>query len=133
MNLTLKLEKKDYKQLNHRQKESFNFQKISAVLADYGYTTYRMHDDYNGADFHAVGTEGEIIKIQLKGRVEILEKYLAKNLYVAFRYKSQWYLYPHDHMYHIITSHSEGAKRNRGRSMKNIPKWLQEKMNTYKI
>lgn len=129
----LNLEKKEYNQLNHRQKESFNFQKVSAVLADYGYITYRMHDDYNGADFHAVGTDGKVIKIQLKGRIEILEKYWDKELYVAFCYKSQWYLYPHDHMYTIITNRSEGAKRNKGRSMKDIPNWLKEEMENYKI
>lgn len=129
----LKLERKDYRELNHRQKESFNFQKISAVLADYGFTTYRMADDYNGADFHAVGTKGEVIKIQLKGRIEILNKYLGKDIYVGFCNKSQWYLYPHDYMHNIISNHSEGAKRNGGRSIKDIPKWLKEEMDKYKI
>jgi hypothetical protein len=36
-------------------------------------------------------------------------------------------------MYKIITEHSVGAKKNKGRSMKIIPKWLQEEMNKYKI
>lgn len=129
----LDLKKIDYSELNHRQKENYNFQKLSGVLADYGFTTYRMHDDYNGADFHAVGKNGKIIKIQLKGRAEVLSKYLEKDIFIGFCYKSEWYLYPHDIMYKIITEHSVGAKKNKGRSMKIIPKWLQEEMNKYKI
>ncbi|MFK5855419.1 MAG: hypothetical protein QM503_04755 [Bacteroidota bacterium] len=65
------MEKIDYNTLNSKQKESYNYQKLSSILADYGYTTYRMHDDYNGADFHAVGVDGSILKVQLKGRVTI--------------------------------------------------------------
>lgn len=52
-----------YKTLNARQKESYNYQKISGVLADYGYTTYRMHDDYHGSDFHAVHIQGHVLKV----------------------------------------------------------------------
>jgi hypothetical protein len=60
------MEKIDYNTLNTKQKESCNFQKLSSVLADYGYTTYRMHDDFNGADFLAIGVDGKILKVQLK-------------------------------------------------------------------
>lgn len=40
-----------YRELNARQKENFNFQKVSAVLADYGFVTFRLSDDWQGADF----------------------------------------------------------------------------------
>jgi hypothetical protein len=38
-----------YRSLNSRQKEAFNFQKVSAVLADYGFTTIRLTSDWRGA------------------------------------------------------------------------------------
>lgn len=41
----MKLKKIRYDQLNPKQRESHNFQKLIAELADYGYPTYRMHDD----------------------------------------------------------------------------------------
>ena len=83
-NENLRLDKVVYQDLNAKQKESYNFQKLSSVLADYGYTTYRMFDDYNGADLHAVRISGEVVKIQLKGRLTIDRKYLNKQLYIAF-------------------------------------------------
>ena len=49
----------DYKKLNARQKENYNFQKVSAFLADYGYVTLRLSDDWQGADFIAYHVNGE--------------------------------------------------------------------------
>lgn len=45
------LQRIEYERLNARQKESYNFQKILAVLADFGYVTIRLSDDWKGADF----------------------------------------------------------------------------------
>jgi len=57
-----------YNELNPRQKENYNFQKVSGVLADYGYVTIRLSDDWQGADFIAQHIDGErFLKIQLKG------------------------------------------------------------------
>ena len=39
-----------YASLNSRQKETFNYQKLSAVLADYGYMTHRLSDNWQRAD-----------------------------------------------------------------------------------
>lgn len=129
----LNLKKVEYQKLNNRQKETYNFQKISAKLADYGFITYRMYDDYHGADFHAVGIDGEIIKVQLKSRVTIHHKYLDKELYIGFPDGEEWYLYPHDEIFNLIINHSEGAKQHRHRSIGYIPEWLQAEMNNYKI
>lgn len=49
-----------YKSLNSRQKENSNFQKVSGVLADYGYVTLRLSDDWQGADFIAYHVDGEV-------------------------------------------------------------------------
>lgn len=128
------MNKIDYQTLNAKQKESYNYQMISAVLAEYGYTTYRMHDDYHGADFHAVHIDGHVLKVQLKGRVTIDRKYLNKEIYIAFSNdRIKWYLYPHDIIYKEITEHSEGAKLNAGRSIHYIPKWLKPIIRKYEI
>ena len=93
----MNLIKIDYKELNARQKEQYLFQKLSAVLADYGYGTIKLSDDWQGADFIAQSMNGQsFLKVQLKGRFTIDKKYLGKDLYIAFRLKSDWYVFPHD-------------------------------------
>lgn len=67
-----------YDDLNSRQQENFNFQKISARLADFGFTTIRLSDDWNGADFLALHLHGETLKVQLKGRATFMKKYEGK-------------------------------------------------------
>ena len=89
-----------YEDLNGKQQESYNFQKLSAVLADFGYITIPMNNDWNGADFIAQGHDGKFIKVQLKSRLTFDKKYLRQNLYVCFRDgigdNSTWYMYDHD-------------------------------------
>jgi len=88
-----------YSELNGRQKENYNFQKISAVLADYGFATIRLSDDWNGADFLAQHVDGKtLLRVQLKTRLGIYQKYRGKNRWVCFcdRNRGEWYLYPHD-------------------------------------
>jgi hypothetical protein len=94
----VKLTKVAYADLNSRQKENFNFQKISAVLAEYGYVTFRLSDDWQGADFIALHISGDVLRVQLKSRLAFYKKYEGKNLYVAFASDDAWYLYPHDEL-----------------------------------
>lgn len=98
------LRKISYGDLNARQKENYNFQKVSAVLADYGYCTLRLSDDWNGADFIAVHVSSKnSLNVQLKGRLTFSKKYLDKNLWICFRYnESDWYLYPHDRLFYKL-------------------------------
>ena len=65
----LKLKRIRYKEdLNARQKENFNFQKVASTLADYGFNCIRLSDDWQGADFIACHIDGNtFVKIQLKG------------------------------------------------------------------
>ncbi|MDA0772039.1 MAG: hypothetical protein O3C63_03755 [Cyanobacteria bacterium] len=90
-----------YENLNAKQKESYNFQKISAVFADYGYVTIKLDDDWEGADFIAMRTykgTSSFIKVQLKSRLTIDKKYMNKDLFIGFSSEdnSIWYLVPHD-------------------------------------
>jgi len=87
----------EYKNLNARQKENYNFQKISAILADYGFATLRLTEDWQGADFIAQHMDGiTFLKVQLKSRLTFSKKYIGKNLFIAFPYKGDWYLFDHD-------------------------------------
>jgi hypothetical protein len=93
----MELKRIRYASLNSWQKENFNFQKISAVLADYGFVTLRLSDDWQGADFIAQHIDGATFaRVQLKGRLTFDAKYRGKDLWVAFSEGESWYLYPHD-------------------------------------
>ena len=86
-----------YKDLNARQQETYNFHKVAAVLADYGFTCIRLSDDWQGADFIAQHIDGEtFLKVQLKGRLTFDAKYTGKGLWVCFIHGDQVFLYPHD-------------------------------------
>jgi hypothetical protein len=64
----MKFEKVVYSELNAKAKEMYNFQKVSAKLADYGFTTIWLNNDWQGADFIGVHANGVTdIKVQLKG------------------------------------------------------------------
>jgi hypothetical protein len=81
----IELKRIRYASLNSRQKENFNFQEISAVLADYGFVSLRLSDDWQGADFIAQHIDGATFaRVQLKGRLTFDAKYRGKDLWVAF-------------------------------------------------
>ncbi|MEN8722553.1 MAG: hypothetical protein ABF335_06665 [Alphaproteobacteria bacterium] len=89
--------KVEYGGLNSRQKENFNFQKVAAKLADFGFNCLRLTDDWQGADFIACHIDGEtFLKVQLKGRLTVDKKYVGKDIYIAFIHNDDCYLYPHD-------------------------------------
>ncbi len=96
-NPPVKFERVAYKSLNSRQKENFNFQKVSAALADYGFLTLRLSDDWQGADFIAHHVSGDLfLKVQLKGRLTVDTKYKNKEIWICFNHQRIWYLFPHD-------------------------------------
>jgi hypothetical protein len=86
-----------YDSLNSRQKEIFNFQKISGVLADYGFNCIKLADDWQGADFLAYHKDRlDTLKVQLQARLTIDRKYKGKELFIAFPLNDHWYLIEHD-------------------------------------
>jgi hypothetical protein len=92
-----------YTELNARQKENYNYVKVSALLADYGFVALRLSDDWQGADFIAQHIDGEtFLKVQLKSRLTFSRDYEGKDLYIAFPDRDAWYLYPHDHLLAVI-------------------------------
>ena len=98
----LHLRRVAYKDLNGKQKEIYNFQKIAAKLADYGFNCIKLDDDWMGADFLAYHKDGtQTLRVQLKGRLTISKKYVGKDLYLSFRHEGAWYLVPHDTLVEI--------------------------------
>lgn len=92
-----------YSSLNSRQQENYNFHKVAACLAEYGFNSLRLTDDWQGADFIACHIDGEtFLKVQLKGRLVIDRKYCGKEIHIAFIHKDQIFLYDHDQLIHFI-------------------------------
>ena len=137
--MPLHLELIRYSSLNPRQKENYNYQKLSALLADYGFVTMRLSDDWNGADLIAQHVNGDtFLKIQLKSRLTFCERYIGKGIYVAFRRGKDWYLYPHDEMlekvHEIVKFRHTASWANDGvQSFAKLSKPLLQILNPYQI
>jgi hypothetical protein len=128
-----------YASLNSKQKESYNFQKVSAALADYGFVTLKLSDDWQGADFIAQHMDGRtFIKVQLKSRPAFAKKYQGKDLFIAYFDGAGWYLYPHDEVLEkLLATSSVGetvswAERG-GYSWKRAPQRLRELLASYRL
>ncbi len=129
-----------YESLNSRQKENYNFQKVAARLADYGYNCLRLTDDWQGADFMACHVDGEtILKVQLKGRLTIDKKYLGKSIHIAFFHGQDCYIYDHDAFVdHLVKNGLIGANsvtwhQAGGRSWPSPPSWAIKLLSEYRI
>ena len=102
-----------YEQLDARQKEIYNFQKVAGLLADYGFTCIKLADDWQGADFLAYRRDTEqTMKVQLKGGLEIHKKYEGKGVHMAFKLRNKatnsndWFLIQHDKLVELCGAHS---------------------------
>jgi len=130
----------NYRSLNARQKENYNFQKVSGALADYGFSTIRLSDDWQGADFIAQHTDGTTVRrVQLKARLTFSKKYSGKDLWMCFRDKNDdVYFFPHDEVAdsflksgRVMTDSMswEAGAYSRG----GIAKWMQPILQKYRI
>lgn len=133
----LKYQRVRYSDLTSRQKENYNFQKVSSVLADYGFSTIRLSDDWQGADFIAQHRDGNtFIKVQLKSRLSFFKKYQGKDLYICFPHGVGWFLFPHDEILAEAQKlHDFGETQSwmdsHGYSFPNLPKKLNSLLDPY--
>ncbi len=96
-----------YSDLNSRQKEIYNFQKIAGILADYGFNCIKLADDWLGADFLAYHKDGkDTLRVQLKSRLTIDKKYLGKELHMAFPVLNGWCLIAHDELVSLVSTNT---------------------------
>ncbi|MFT3757111.1 MAG: hypothetical protein QM769_14450 [Pseudoxanthomonas sp.] len=110
---TMKFQRIDYRGLNGKQQEIHNFQKVAALLADYGFNCIKLADDWQGADFLAYHHEGrETLKVQLKSRLTIDQKYQGKGLHIAFPLERQWCVVDHDELLRHIERQGDWLETN---------------------
>jgi len=136
------LKRVSYSKLSNRAQENYNFAKVAAILADFGFSTMRLSDDWHGADFIAHDPKGGTLLVQLKGRLEVNKKYMYKNagqhIYVCFPTRTQprvWFMYHHDtllvYMLRTEAISRDAWARNAGQSRlnpsKNILSFLKKK------
>jgi len=134
--LLSKYKKIEYEKLHTRLQESYNFQKASAVLADYGFVTNLLKYDWMGADFLAQHVDGDWLKVQLKGRLTVDPIYEGKSIFIMFEDKKTktWYLYPHDQLTAYCREfHSKRKFSKKGFSTGQLKKWQLNWLNNFKI
>ena len=107
--MDIDLTKVSYEDLNSKQKENYNYHKVASALAEYGYDSMRLNNDWEGADFISVKGD-DMIKVQLKGRFTLDKKYEKKELYIAFIEKGIIKIYLHDEALAIATSNITDSK-----------------------
>ena len=101
--MAVRLQRAKYDELNAKQKEIYNFQKVAGLLAEYGYNCLKLSDDWQGADFLAYHKDGtQTLKVQLKAHINIKRNYMCKDLYLAFPVRDDWYLILHDDLVCIV-------------------------------
>ncbi|ENU19928.1 hypothetical protein F994_01556 [Acinetobacter bohemicus ANC 3994] len=97
----LKFEQIEYRTLNPKAQETYNFHKMAAILADYGSKGLWFNNAWNGADGIAIHIDGiSNFKSQLKDAVSCRQKYRAKQLYIAFFELSYLYIDAHNFVLH---------------------------------
>lgn len=134
-----KFKKIVYTKLNARQKENYNYQKVSSIMAEYGFNTIRLSDDWQGADFIAIHINGkDFLKVQLKGRLTFDKKYIGRDIWVCFSYKGDWFLYQHDTLLQTLknkinfTNTKSWIEKN-GYSWNHLSKQQLDALTKYKI
>ncbi len=128
------LKKINYHDLNVKAKEMYNFQKVSAVLADYGFTCMWLNNDWEGADFIAVHYDGfTTLKVQLKARMWFDVKYFNKGIYMCFREDNETYLYLHDELLEQIPIYKTAVEQKGFRHLNSIPIKYKDILNKYKL
>ena len=111
MSTKRRFEKVNYEKLNGRQKEIFNFQKIAATLADYGFNCIKLADDWQGADFLAYHIDGTTtLRVQLKSSLHVARKYCNKEIWIAFPHEGFWYLIEHDRLLEKVGQRTDWLK-----------------------
>jgi hypothetical protein len=129
-------QKVNYSDLPAKAQEAYNYQKASAILAEYGFVTNLLKYDWNGADFIAQHIDGKWLKIQIKGRLTTKLEYEGKDIYIMFEDKenSNWYLYPHDELViHCRVHHPGKTFTDKGHSRGKLSKWVKEWLSDYLI
>ena len=135
----MKLDQVNYKSLNAKQQELYNFHRLAGRLADFGYYSIKLSDDWQGADFLAVHFNGEdSLKVQLKGRLTFNRKYQGKDIHIAFPHNEDFFVFPHDELLDQVLmlkniGNTKDWIENGHYSWPSTPKWALDMMQQYRI
>lgn len=135
----MKLDQVNYKSLNAKQQELYNFHRLAGRLADFGYYSIKLSDDWQGADFLAVHFNGEdSLKVQLKGRLTFNRKYQGKDIHIAFPHNEDFFVFPHDELLDRVLmlkniGNTKDWIENGHYSWRSTPKWALDMMQQYRI
>jgi hypothetical protein len=125
-----------YSKLPAKAQEAYNYQKASAILAEYGFVTNLLKYDWNGADFIAQHIDGKWLKIQIKGRLTTKPEYEGKDIYIMFEDKknSNWYLFPHDKLVdYCKLKYPNKTFTVEGHARSTLSKWQKDWLSEYLI
>ena len=113
-----------------------------AQMSEWGYLEgHKVNGDKWGADLLFYRSEdGDVMKVQLKGRVTLSRHYRGKGIHVAYRNRAtgEWYLYNHDIILDEVLAlgHLKGTKsweEKGGWSWSSNPTWLQNLIDPWNI
>ena len=131
-----------YEELSGKEQESFNSAILKSVMAKGGYLeAFTVNGDKWGADllFYR-SSDGNVMKVQLKGRPFLSKKYCNKDIYIAFPDKDRcrWFVYSHDDVMNAVLSTGRlvGTKSwdvQGGWSWSYIPPFLEEILAEWEI
>ena len=129
----------NYNDLSAKQQEIYNFQKVAALLADYGFNCIKLADDWQGADFLAYHKDSaNTLKVQLKSRLTIDKKYIGKEIWMTFPINKYWYLVEHSKLLEKISNNTNWLNttswiEKNGYHSDKPSKKLIEELNEYKL
>lgn len=95
-----KYEKVTFDRMGLKEKEVYNYYSFAVKLAEYGFQLVPVHNDWKGADLIAISKhQTDLLKIQLKGSFYLDRNFIGRDIFIAFVYENEYYLYPHDDIY----------------------------------
>ncbi len=113
----------DFEKLTNTHKRQYNYLKVSAALASYGFFSQELLPNNEPADFiahHHSGTSQ--LSVLLKSRLTLASHLEHQNLSIAFYERGYWYVYPHDDVMDFACQTS---------SITNTTSWQQKGMYTF--
>jgi hypothetical protein len=99
----MRFERIDLGQLSVSEIRKYNYNKVTAALADYGFATELAPEGQVLWDFVATQlSSGKQIKVLIRPQMTLEKKFLGKDIYICFLEGSNWYIYPHDQHYEHV-------------------------------
>ncbi len=110
------------------------------MLADYGFDSVRLTDNWQCADFFAVHKDdGRILKVRHMRRTMIERRHIGKDLHVCFPIEGVWHLVSHDELIRIVEETHPSTLETHSWTKLGVyewptaPLWAREKLKAYAL